>query len=58
LGKIDDAVKSALAIIFLIGVVFPWNAKFGIASNVNPKFLHVVPEVLMLILSVAGLLAL
>jgi hypothetical protein len=59
LGKSgDDAVKIGLVISFLTGVILPWNAKFGYASKLNTKPIHLFPELLLLGYTVAGLLAL
>ena len=54
------AVKVALATSAAVGVLYPWNAKFGyITSGLPTKYpMHYVPEVLMAVLTVAGALAL
>ena len=56
----DVGVKVALAASVCIGILYPWNAKFGYLTPGLPlKYpMHYVPETLMLGLSVAGLLAL
>ena len=40
-----------------IGILYPWNAKFGyLTPNLPLKYpMHYVPELLMLSLSVAGI---
>ena len=39
-----------------VAVLYPYNAKFGYLSKVEPKYpMHYVPEALMLSLSLAGL---
>lgn len=51
------AAKVALGVSFGIGVLYPWNAKFGyITPNLPLKYpMHYVPEMLMLALTLAGL---
>ncbi|KAJ1456638.1 hypothetical protein M885DRAFT_410904, partial [Pelagophyceae sp. CCMP2097] len=49
------AVKVLTAYSFAAGAVYPWNAKFGILTDVPTKYpMHYVPEVLMLALFLAG----
>jgi len=54
------AVKVALACSAGIGILYPWNAKFGYLTPGLPlKYpMHHVPECLMLGLTVAGILSL
>merc|ERR550514_339633 len=50
------AVKVAAASAFAVGVLYPWNAKFGYLTPGLPvKYpMHYVPETLMLVLSGVG----
>ena len=58
LGKIDvaDAVKVATAFNLAIGCIYPWNAAF--ISKLDTKPFHRVPEVLFVVLTALGALAL
>ena len=51
------AAKAALFVSVGIGILYPWNAKFGyLTPNLPLKYpMHYVPELLMLSLSVAGI---
>lgn len=51
-----EAVKVAAATSLAIGVLYPWNAKFGYLTPGLPvKYpMHYVPEILMFALSAAG----
>eukprot|EP00629_Pelagomonadales_sp_RCC1024_P018973 CAMPEP_0119259696 /NCGR_PEP_ID=MMETSP1329-20130426/414_1 /TAXON_ID=114041 /ORGANISM="Genus nov. species nov., Strain RCC1024" /LENGTH=123 /DNA_ID=CAMNT_0007259095 /DNA_START=27 /DNA_END=398 /DNA_ORIENTATION=+ len=55
----SDAVPLATVVSFLVGVLYPWNAKIGYLSPQLPvKYpMHYVPEVLMLVLTVSGVAA-
>ena len=61
LTKVDTATAVPIATLAAlgIGVLYPWNAKFGYLTPGLPvKYpMHYVPEVLMLALSVGGVLA-
>ncbi|KAJ1454367.1 hypothetical protein M885DRAFT_417731, partial [Pelagophyceae sp. CCMP2097] len=53
------AVKVMTGYSFAVGVLCPWNAKFGILTNdrgrISTKYpMHYVPEALMLGLTIAG----
>ena len=52
----EKAVQVGTAASFAIGVLYPWNAKFGWFSKTPTiKYpMHYVPEVLMLALTLAG----
>merc|ERR1711935_183896 len=52
----EDAVPVATAMSFVVGAVYPWNAKFGYLSPGLPtKYpMHYVPEVLMAVLTGLG----
>ena len=53
----SDAVQVCTALSILLGLVYPWNAKFDFTGDklpVNYPF-HYVPEVLMSVLSLTGL---
>ena len=54
------AVKAATFASVGIGILYPWNAKFGyLTPNLPLKYpMHYVPELLMLGLSLGGLAAL
>ena len=58
---VDTAVaaKAALATSVGIGILYPWNARFGyLTPNLPLKYpMHYVPECLMLALSLAGAVA-
>ena len=56
----EIGVKVALAASVSIGILYPWNAKFGYLTPGLPVIypMHYVPEALMLTLTVAGVLAL
>ena len=51
-----DAVKIGAGLSLSIGILYPWNAKFGyLTPNLPVKYpMHYVPELLMLALSAAG----
>jgi len=52
------AVKVCTAFSVGIGLLYPWNAKFGYLQKMPVKYpMHYVPEVLMAALSISGLLA-
>merc|ERR1712167_251624 len=55
----SDAHPLALLYSVACGVLYPWNAKFGsLTSGLPVKYpMHYVPELLMLGLTVAGVLA-
>lgn len=52
----DDALNVALASTIVVGVLYPFNAKFGlIQKGLNPKYpMHYVPEAIMTILIISG----
>ena len=51
------AAKAAFGVSLGIGVLYPWNAKFGyLTPNLPLKYpMHYVPELLMLGLTLAGI---
>ncbi len=51
------AAKLCTAVSFVCGVLYPWNAKFNlIGEKLDPKYpMHYVPEVLMGLLTVSGI---
>mmetsp|Transcript_6744 Transcript_6744/g.17368 ORF Transcript_6744/g.17368 Transcript_6744/m.17368 type:complete len:123 (-) Transcript_6744:93-461(-) len=54
----EEGAKAMLAWTTGIAILYPLNAKFGVLSDVKPKYpMHYVPEALMSGLVVAGLLA-
>ena len=54
-----DGVAVATAVSFAVGVLYPWNAKFGyISPGLPTKYpMHYVPEVLMAVLTGLGVSA-
>jgi hypothetical protein len=53
----SDAVQVCTALSILVGILYPWNAKFDLTGD---KFvvkypMHYVPELLMTVLSLSGL---
>ena len=53
---VSQAVPICAATSFAVGVIYPWNAKFGYLTKGLPvKYpMHYVPEVLMAVLSALG----
>jgi hypothetical protein len=52
-----DALQVCTALSILVGVAYPWNAKFDFSGDklVVKYPMHYVPEVLMTVLSLTGL---
>ena len=63
MSKIEDpteVAKIGTVVSAAVGILYPWNAKFGyISENLPVKYpMHYVPEVLLTGLTAAGILAL
>ena len=54
---LDQAVKVATLTTMAVGLIYPFNAKFSLlGDNLPVKYpMHYVPEILMTVLSAAGL---
>ena len=56
--EVELAVKAGLIWTVACAVIFPWNAYFTYFGDKNEKLFHVLPQLAIVGLTIAGLLAL